>query len=113
MRPFTRARLARVLGVFLLVGCSSLLGLEDGGLQGSSCSSASDCDPKHVCFEGQCRTSCVLGCKADDRLDGYDGAGSRFSKPRCERASKAKDGRGVQSHETSHVLGRLIEETAA
>ena len=65
----TRARLARVLGVFLLVGCSSLLGLEDGGLQGSSCSSASDCDPKHgaVCFEGQCRTACVLGCKADEQ----------------------------------------------
>src|SRR5688572_201197 len=57
-----RTGLSRVLALALaLVGCSTLLGLEDGKTQGA-CSADRECAPDHACLLGACRS----GCSSDD-----------------------------------------------
>ena len=49
--------LLTALGLLGLFGCHTLLGLEEGRLQGE-CSLATDCAPGFSCWRGECRDAC-------------------------------------------------------
>ncbi len=43
----------------LVLGCSSILGVEDGHPEGASCVSDDDCTPGRSCLLGKCRAGCA------------------------------------------------------
>jgi hypothetical protein len=52
----------RTLSLFaaalILLGCSTILGIESGHVESGPCASDDDCEPGHACLVTQCRASC-------------------------------------------------------